>query len=193
MPTGLAVGSRRTALPRYPRPATTTASRRRRPRFHRISRRNSPGSFLSRAVARASLLRVGPQRAPRSLPPRSCFFPAYGGKGRTAPGRSRREAARPGRVGTRRRGWDSNPRGGVTRPRDFQSRTLSRSVTSPGASKIATAEGDARAQARDSRLGTVGQRAQNWTSSGSGLRPVPAPRAAAPGLPACRPRRTPGP
>jgi hypothetical protein len=31
-----------------------------------------------------------------------------------------------------RRGWDSNPRGSVNRPRDFQSRTLSRSVTSPG-------------------------------------------------------------
>ena len=35
-----------------------------------------------------------------------------------------------------RRGWDSNPRGGLTRPRDFQSRTLSRSVTSPGGTKL---------------------------------------------------------
>src|SRR3712207_4476043 len=33
---------------------------------------------------------------------------------------------------TRRRGWDSNPRGSFHRPRDFQSRTLSHSVTSPG-------------------------------------------------------------
>ena len=30
-----------------------------------------------------------------------------------------------------RRGWDSNPRGSVTRPHDFQSCTFSRSVTSP--------------------------------------------------------------
>jgi hypothetical protein len=30
-----------------------------------------------------------------------------------------------------RRGWDSNPRGSLTRPHDFQSCTLSRSVTSP--------------------------------------------------------------
>ena len=31
----------------------------------------------------------------------------------------------------KRRGWDSNPRGSFTRPHDFQSCTLSRSVTSP--------------------------------------------------------------
>ena len=31
-----------------------------------------------------------------------------------------------------RRGWDSNPRGSLTRPHDFQSCTFSRSVTSPG-------------------------------------------------------------
>jgi hypothetical protein len=31
----------------------------------------------------------------------------------------------------RRRGWDSNPRGSLTRPHDFQSCTLSPSVTSP--------------------------------------------------------------
>src|SRR5215212_7534086 len=32
-----------------------------------------------------------------------------------------------------RRGRDSNPRGSLTRPHDFQSCTFSRSVTSPGA------------------------------------------------------------
>src|SRR5581483_4555822 len=40
-----------------------------------------------------------------------------------------------------RRGRDSNPRGGLTRPRDFQSRTLSHSVTSPSALTIAAASG----------------------------------------------------
>ena len=38
----------------------------------------------------------------------------------------------PGDAHPGRRGWDSNPRGSLTRPHDFQSCTLSRSVTSPG-------------------------------------------------------------
>ena len=40
----------------------------------------------------------------------------------------------------KRRGWDSNPRGGSTRPRDFQSRSLSHSDTSPDGDRVLTRE-----------------------------------------------------
>ena len=42
-----------------------------------------------------------------------------------------------GRWSDKRRGWDSNPRGERSRPRDFQSRSLSRSDTSPGLRRVA--------------------------------------------------------
>ncbi len=38
--------------------------------------------------------------------------------------------------GPLRRGWDSNPRGERSRPRDFQSRSLSHSDTSPGRRRV---------------------------------------------------------
>src|SRR4029077_12627866 len=37
-----------------------------------------------------------------------------------------------------RRGWDSNPRGGLTRPLAFQASSLSHSDTSPGVERLAT-------------------------------------------------------
>ena len=48
-----------------------------------------------------------------------------------------------------RRGWDSNPRGSLHRPRDFQSRTLSHSVTSPGGTKLKVKAVDLAAYVRE--------------------------------------------
>jgi hypothetical protein len=60
----------------------------------------------------------------------------------------------------KRRGWDSNPRGSLTRPHDFQSCTLSRSVTSP------------------ERMSSLGGQTPRGAQARLGVRPQEAPLAA---------------
>ena len=86
-------------------------------------------------AATASPLRVVHQRNAGASPP-SCFDPAYRGIGRRTPAFAPVGGVMRTNWCPKRRGWDSNPRGGVTRPHDFQSRTLSHSVTSPSALTI---------------------------------------------------------